>query len=50
MLGFVAFAVPKVPNPVYRKAVTLDVTDSQRLLLIEQLLQNECMLDIHGHI
>ena len=34
----------------YRNAVILDVTDSQRSLLIEQLQQNECRLAINGQI
>lgn len=33
-----------------RNAVILDVTDSQRSLLIEQLQQNECALAINGCI
>lgn len=34
----------------HRNAVILDVTDSQRSLLIEQLQINECNLAINGQI
>ena len=42
-----ALDVLRYPN---RNAVILDVTDSQRSLLIAQLEQNECRLSIHGQI
>ncbi|KPM98438.1 hypothetical protein [Vibrio alginolyticus] len=42
-----ALDVLRFPN---RNAVILDVTDSQRSLLIEQLQINECGLAVNGQI
>lgn len=48
-LGKIEYALDVLHFP-HRNAVILDVTDSQRSLLIEQLQQNECALAINGQI